>query len=426
MNNDLLLYDRESNTTRLLSKHEGDAVYMDPAWDADSSSFYFLTDQGREFIGLARWNVDSTEFSWVETPEVDVEQVALSNDGTMLAWTVNAKGYSQFHFRNLKKHIDVGAYRTPQGVIRGMVFTADGSRLAFSFGSGAKNSDLWIYETGADKLYQITQSATGGIPAKLFREPELVEYESFDGLKIPAFWYTPAQIKGKIPVIVVAHGGPEGQARPNLSGLYQYFLSRGYAILEPNVRGSTGFGKKFMALDNVRKRMDSVKDFEYAARWLSARKDVDSKKLIAFGGSYGGFMVLSSLTTYPDRWAAGVSSVGISNFVTFLEKTAPYRRALREAEYGSLAQDRDFLAEISPLTHADNIKAPLFLIQGANDPRVPKGEAEQIAEAIRKKGGVVEYMLFEDEGHGLTKTANRIRAYSAVVEFLDKHVAGKK
>jgi dipeptidyl aminopeptidase/acylaminoacyl peptidase len=176
-----------------------------------------------------------------------------------------------------------------------------------------------------------------------------------------------------------------------------------------------------MAMDDVQRRADAVQDVEYAARWLKARPDVDASKLVI----YGGFMVLASLSTYPDTWAAGIDVVGIANFVSFLENTGAYRRALREAEYGSLAADREFLTQISPLTHVDQIKAPLFIIQGANDPRVPKSEADQMAEALRARGRIVEYMLFDDEGHGLRKTRNRIIGYSAAVEFVEKHVLNK-
>jgi len=424
-NTDLLLYDRRTGKTKLITPHQGDIQYRAPVWDAEGKGFYLLTDHGREFMGLAYWPLDSDSFSWIETPDWDVEQFALSNNNAMLAWTVNENGYSRFHFRNLRHGNEIGPNRIPAGVITGMVFSNDGSKLSFTFGSGNRPYDIWQYETSADKLHQLTFSATGGIPSVTLRAPELVEYETFDGRKIPAFWYAPFQSKGKMPVIVAVHGGPESQAQPDISGIYQYFLSRGFAILEPNIRGSSGYGKTYMAMDNVRKRGDSVQDIEYAARWLKARSDVDPQKLIVYGGSYGGYMTLAQLTTYPDTWAAGVSVVGIANFVSFLENTGIYRRALREAEYGSLANDREFLTQISPLTHADKIKAPLFLIQGANDPRVPKTEADQIAEAIRTRGGVVEYLLFNDEGHGLKKTHNRIIAYSAMVDFLQKHVVTK-
>ncbi len=425
-NTDLFLFDANTKQTQLLTEHTGDVSSTDPVWDADGKGFYFLTDRDREFKGIAYWPLDSVDFRRVETPDWDVEDLALSEDGTMLAWSVNENGNSNFHFRDFRRGWDSNPNRLPAGIIRDLVFSHDGSKLAFTFGSATRPSDVWVYDTNADKMRQVTFSATGGIPSTVFLEPEMLEYSSFDGRKIPAYWYTPANSTGKTPVIIAIHGGPEGQARATMSGLYQYFLHRGYAILEPNVRGSSGYGRTYLALDNVRKRMDSVKDLEAAARWLNARKDVDSKKLVVFGGSYGGFMVLSALTTYPDLWAAGVSVVGIANFVTFLENTGVYRRALREPEYGTLEADRDFLVQISPLTHVNKIKAPLFLIQGANDPRVPKGEADQMAEAIRTQGGTVEYMLFDDEGHGLTKLKNRIAAYSAVAAFLDKHVSAKK
>ncbi len=421
-NSDILLHDRESGKTRLFTGHAADVVYSDPQWDSEGKGFYFLTDRDREFTGLAYWPLDSAAFRWIETPDGDVEQFALSRNGAYLTWTVNDNGYSRFHFKHLPKGAEIGPSRIPDGVVSGMHFSADGTKLFFTFSAGNRNADIWIYETVENRLHQVTFSASGGIPTGLFRAPEPVEYETFDGKKIPALWYTPADVKGQIPVIVSIHGGPEGQARPFLSGLFQYYLSRGYAILEPNVRGSTGYGKSYLAADNVEKRMDAVKDVEYAARWLKSQPNVDPKRLIIFGGSYGGFMVLSSLTNYPDTWAAGVSVVGIANFVTFLKNTGAYRRALREVEYGSLAKDSTLLVDISPITHVDRIKAPLFLIQGANDPRVPKEEADQMAAAIRSKGGVVQYMLFEDEGHGLMKTKNRISAYSAVADFLDKYV----
>jgi dipeptidyl aminopeptidase/acylaminoacyl peptidase len=426
-NTDLLLFDRESHKTRQLTKHDGDELYANPQWDSDGKGFYLLCDKGRDFTGLAYWPLDSAGFRWVETPDADIEQFDVSRNGAYLAWTVNDNGYSRFHFRNLtkEKSVDVGPNRTPEGVISGMRFSNDSRMMIFTFGSGNRNSDLWVYESLENRLHQLTFSASGGIPQSAFRAPELVQFESFDGKKIPALWYTPEGAKGKMPVIVSIHGGPEGQARPMLSGLFQYYLSRGYAILEPNVRGSTGYGKSYLAADNISHRMEAVQDVEYAARWLKARKDVDGKKLVIFGGSYGGFMVLSSLTTYPDTWSAGVSIVGIANFVTFLQNTGAYRRALREVEYGSLARDSSFLVDISPITHVDKIKAPLFLIQGANDPRVPKGEADQMAAAIKARGGVVQYLLFEDEGHGLTKTRNRIIAYSQVADFLDKYVTKK-
>jgi dipeptidyl aminopeptidase/acylaminoacyl peptidase len=424
-NTDLLLYDRQTGQTRRLTPHEGNVQYRSPLWTPDGKGFYLLTDQGRDFTALAYWPLDSAACRWVETPDWDVEQFALSKNGEMLAWTVNEQGYSRFHFRDLRRNTHIGAARVPEGVIDGLEFSPDGSKLAFCLGGADRPYDIWMYETGSDRLSQTTSSAIGGLPQGLLRVPELVEYETFDGRKIPAFWYVPWQSKGKMPVVVAIHGVAAGQARPDVSPLLQYFVRRGFAVLEPNIRGSSGYGKTYMAMDDVHKRADAVQDVEYAARWLKARPDVDAKKLVIYGNSYGGFMVLASLTTYPDTWAAGLEVAGIANVVSFLENTSADFRAFAESEYGSLATDREFLTQISPLTHVDKIKAPLLIIQGANDPLVPKSEADQMAEALRARGRVVEYVLFDDEGHGLRKTRNRIIGYSAAVEFVEKHVLNK-
>jgi dipeptidyl aminopeptidase/acylaminoacyl peptidase len=259
--------------------------------------------------------------------------------------------------------------------------------------------------------------------------PELVRYPTFDKegaeeRRIPAWFFKPRGAgEGPMPAVVIVHGGPESQFRPYFNWFAQYLLSQGYAVLAPNVRGSTGYGKAYGHLDDVRKRMDSVADLAYGAKWLAAQAAIDSDRLVVYGGSYGGFMVLSSLTTYPEIWAAGVDIVGISNFVTFLENTSEYRRAHREAEYGSLANDRDFLQEISPLSHVDRIEAPLLVIHGTNDPRVPVSEARQLVSALEERGVPTELLVFEDEGHGLVKLKNKQVAYPAIVRFLAEQLA---
>ncbi|MBS1251529.1 MAG: Dipeptidyl aminopeptidase BIII [Anaerolineales bacterium] len=221
---------------------------------------------------------------------------------------------------------------------------------------------------------------------------------------------------------MVVHGGPESQFRPYFHFFIQYFLQNGYAVLAPNVRGSAGYGKTYSHLDNVEKRMDSVADLAHAARWLHDHPDIDGDRLVVYGGSYGGFMVLSALTAYPDLWAAGIDVVGISNFVTFLENTSDYRRAHRAAEYGSLEHDREFLESIAPINHVDEITAPLMVIHGANDPRVPLSEAEQLVEALEERGVPVAFLVFDDEGHGVVKLKNKRVLYPAIVDFLDEHL----
>jgi len=283
--------------------------------------------------------------------------------------------------------------------------------------------DVWVWDLPQEKLWQATRSSLGGIAPESFVEPALVHYPTFDEREIPAFLFLPRDKPARdLPVVINVHGGPEGQARPIFNPVNQYLAAQGYAVLAPNVRGSSGYGYTYMSLDDVRKRMDSVADLRHAALWLRASGIANPQRIVVMGGSYGGFMVLSAITTYPDLWAAAVDIVGIANFVTFLENTHPWRRKLRESEYGSLENDREFLEGISPIRRVNEITAPLFVIHGANDPRVPIGEAEQIVAALRQRQVPVEYLRFEDEGHGLIKRANRLVAYPAIARFLDEHL----
>jgi dipeptidyl aminopeptidase/acylaminoacyl peptidase len=309
----------------------------------------------------------------------------------------------------------------PEGVLGDFEFSQDGSRLAFTLTGPERNPDVWVVDLPDGEPRRLTRSSTAGISPSTFRRPKVVRYPSFDGREIPALFHEPvgASIADDAPVIVNVHGGPESQSRPLFAPVTQYLLGRGYAVFAPNVRGSTGYGKAYTHLDDVELRMDSVKDLAYAAEWLRGR---GHEKIAVMGGSYGGFMVLAALTEYPELWTAGVDIVGIANLVTFLENTGSYRRALREPEYGSLERDRDFLKSISPIHKAQEITAPLMVIHGKNDPRVPVGEAEQIVEKVRNNGGAVEYLMYEDEGHGLAKLKNRLDAYPKIVAFLDEHL----
>jgi len=283
---------------------------------------------------------------------------------------------------------------------------------------------VWILDIRSGKLSQVTYSSIAGIDASTFVEPSLIHYKGFDGLEIPAFLMLPkdAPQDHSLSVILAVHGGPEAQERPQFNPLYQYFVSRGYAVLAPNIRGSSGYGKAYLAMDNGPKRWDALKDLEAAVKWIGEHPSLNGRRVAVFGGSYGGFAVLAMLAHYPNLFAAGIDMFGIADFKTFLANTAPYRRPLRAAEYGDPEKDSDFLDAVSPLKHADNIKSPLMVIQGAMDPRVPQSESEAIANSVRSRGGIVEYVLFPDEGHGIAKLPNRIKAYEAMVAFLDKHV----
>jgi dipeptidyl aminopeptidase/acylaminoacyl peptidase len=417
LNNDLYRLDLATGEVALLTPHEGEARFGGINVTPDGSAAYLATDRDGDFLRLARLDLASLELEYLTPDEWDVESVRLSEGGEYLLATRNVEGYSDFLFFNGRgKRLPGPAM--PEGILSGFEYDPDARRLAFTLNGPDRNPDMWLAGLPDGEPVLLTRSATAGIPRRTFRRPELVRYSSFDGREIPALFYSP-EGGGDAPVVVNVHGGPEAQARPAFAPVTQYFLHRGYAVFAPNVRGSTGYGKEYTHLDDVDLRMDSVRDLAHAAHWL---RDRGHERVAVMGGSYGGFMVLAALTEYPELWSAGVDIVGIANFVTFLENTGSYRRALREPEYGSLEKDREFLESISPIHKAENIAAPLLVIHGKNDPRVPVGEAEQIVERVRKSGGTVEYLLYEDEGHGLAKLKNRLDAYPKIAAFLDEHL----
>ncbi|HEU4493802.1 MAG TPA: S9 family peptidase [Rubrobacteraceae bacterium] len=417
LNNDLYRLNLVNGEATLLTAHEGEARFSGARVTPDGRSVYLATDRDGDFMRLARLDLSTLELTYLTPDDWDVEEVELSGDGRYLLASRNVEGYSNLVLFSGegRRMPDV---RVPEGVVGGFEFAPDSGRLAFTLVGPTRNPDVWVLDLPEGEASRVTRSSTAGIPRSSFREPRPLRYPSFDGRDIPALLYEPEEENA--PVIVNVHGGPESQARPAFAPVTQYLLHRGYAVLFPNVRGSTGYGKAYTHLDDVELRMDSVRDLAHAAHWLRGR---GHERVAVLGGSYGGFMVLAALTEYPELWSAGVDIVGIANFVTFLENTGSYRRAMRESEYGSLERDRRFLESISPIHKAGNIRAPLMVIHGKNDPRVPVGEAEQIVERVRKNGGAAEYLLYEDEGHGLAKLANRLDAYPKIVAFLDEHLA---
>jgi dipeptidyl aminopeptidase/acylaminoacyl peptidase len=384
----------------------------------DGESIFLATDRDGDFVRLARLDLSTLEIEHLTPDDWDVEEVELSEDGRWLAVSRNVEGYSDFMLFSGKGRRVPGP-EMPEDIVGGFEFSPDGERLAFTLTGPNRNPDVWVVDLPDGEARRLTHSSTAGIPLRTFRRPGIVRYPTFDGREIPSLFYEPEASPENAPVIVNVHGGPESQSRPLFAPVTQYLLGRGYAIFAPNVRGSTGYGKTYTHLDDVYLRMDSVKDLAYAAEWLRGR---GHERVAVMGGSYGGFMVLAVLTEYPELWTAGVDIVGIANVVTFLENTGSYRRALREPEYGSLERDREFLESISPIHKAEEITAPLMVIHGKNDPRVPVGEAEQIVEKVKKNGGAVEYLLYEDEGHGLAKLKNRLDAYPKIAAFLDEHL----
>lgn len=422
-NNDVYLVELDGSPPELLTAHEGQAVYSDIHPIGDGSQIWLATNVTGEFMNLARLDVTTGELDYPDRgANWDVEGLELSDDERWLVVQRNEAGYTKTKVWDQTS----GEGRVIEGLPDGLAgpprFVPGSDRFCLTVRGTADSCDVWVVDAATGETERWTRSAMAGVPRTSLVEPELIEYESFDGLAVQAFYWVPPDAEPPYPVVIDIHGGPEAQRRPNMSANNQYYLTRGVACLAPNVRGSRGYGKSYMALDDVRKRMHSVADIKAAHAWLVEHGDADADRIAVLGGSYGGFMVLSSMVTYPDLWAAGVDIVGVANFVTFLENTSDYRRHLREEEYGSLEHDREFLLDISPLTHIDKISAPLMVIHGRNDPRVPVSEAEQVVEACRAKGLPVESVIYEDEGHGLAKRKNRLDAAPRILDFLAEHL----
>ena len=428
VNNQLFMLDTITGETRTLTPEikSGYAIYIMPYWSANMDGLYLLSNRGRQFLSLAWIDLATTEMTYLRDDHWDADSLTLTRDGTRMALIINEDGYSRLVLYDVSRgwdaRVEIGVPDLPRGTYE-VTWSKDGKRLAIVVYTATDAPDVWIWDVQEETLWRATRSSLGGIPQESFVTPSLVRYSTFDGRQIPAFLYLPHEKEAQsLPVVINVHGGPEGQSRTEFDPVVQYLVARGYAVLEPNVRGSTGYGYEYQSLDDVRLRMDSVADLQHAVFWLRESGIADPKRIAVLGGSYGGFMVLAAITTYPDLWAAAVDIVGIANFVTFLENTGPWRRKLREAEYGSLEQDREFLEQISPIHHVDRISSPLFVVHGANDPRVPVGEAEQIVAALRERNVPVEYMRFEDEGHGLARRSNRLIAYPAIGHFLDAYM----
>jgi dipeptidyl aminopeptidase/acylaminoacyl peptidase len=431
---DVSLLDLATGDLTHLTPHEGEIRYQSVNWGPDGKALYLVTDEGADTLYLARLEVDDGSDDGaageieqvVEGGDWNVDGVRVDQDSGRLVYSRNVDGDTDLTVAEFTAPTTLRTFPTPnlpEGVKGGVDFGPDGDRFAITVSGSGVNPNVYVVDAETGEAERWTNAATAGIPRETFVDPQLIHYETFDGRSIPAFFSLPRdEPHGEVPVVVDVHGGPESQRRPSFNPVKQYFLNRGYAYFEPNVRGSTGYGREYTHLDDVEKRMDSVRDLRAGVEWLHDRDAVDSDRIAAMGGSYGGFMVLAALTEYPDLWAAGIDIVGIANFVTFLENTGDWRRELREAEYGSLDDDREFLESVSPINNVGEIEAPLFVLHGANDPRVPVGEAEQIVEELEERGVPVRKLIFEDEGHGFAKLENRIEAYRAIVDFLDEHV----
>ncbi|MBL8782638.1 MAG: S9 family peptidase, partial [Alphaproteobacteria bacterium] len=404
-----------------------------PKFSPDGKSLYYISDEDSEYRRIVRYDLN-TEDEDVLTDNLpwDVEAMEMSPNGRTFAVTVNEGGTSRLYLMDAKRgKLSAGPKLAP-GEVENMRFSPDSRRLGFTL-NGTTGRDVFVWDMAKRPPVQWTDSEIGGLDKADFVAPELVEYDTFDEVdgkrrKVSAFVYKPKGV-ARAPVLISIHGGPESQFRPNFNSFIQYLVQElKIAVVAPNVRGSTGYGKYFVELDNGNKRMDSVKDIGATLDWIGKQGDLDGRRVAVYGGSYGGFMSYASMIEYNDRLTAGISVVGISNFATFLNNTSGYRRDLRRAEYGDERDPRmrEYLEKISPLTNVSKIKKPMLIIQGANDPRVPQSEAAQMLKAIRGNGAEAWYILAKDEGHGFQKKSNRDAQNAAIASFLKLKLLGQR
>jgi dipeptidyl aminopeptidase/acylaminoacyl peptidase len=404
---------------------EEDVAYSGAALLADGD-ILTVTDKGSEFANLVRYDAETGEMTnYTGDINWGVSGWDLSPDEGTVVFTLNEGGLGTIKMLDLETGIVSDGPSLPVGIASGTTFNADGTQVGFTFNGATSPADAWSFDVESLELTRWTYAEVGGLNSDTFIEPTLFTYPNDAEMDIPAFKYIP-EGDGPHPVIIQIHGGPEGQSRPGFSSTYQYWASElGVAVVVPNVRGSSGYGKTYVSMDNGLNRKRSVEDIGALLDWIETQPNLDKDRVIVYGGSYGGYMVLASMIDYGDRLAGGVNIVGISDFKTFLKNTKGYRRDLRRAEYGD---ERDpeistFFDEISPLGNADKINKPIFIIQGYNDPRVPYTEAEQILEAVKENEVEAWFLMAMDEGHGFRKKSNRDFQRESVTVFL-KEVLG--
>jgi dipeptidyl aminopeptidase/acylaminoacyl peptidase len=426
---DVYLYDTTTRQLKNITEHTGDVANSPQTFDPASKSLYLLSDAGGEFRYVARYDLASGKTEVVERAPWDVSYTYFSHGGKYRVTAVNQDARTVIKVYETKTGRLVQLPALPDGDITGVQISPSERLMSFYLNGDRSPSNLYVYDFASKKAARLTDSLNPEINAADLVESEVVRYKSFDGMEVPSILYKPkgADAAHKAPALLLIHGGPGGQTRTGYSPLVQYLANHGYVVIGVNNRGSSGYGKTFFAADDGRHGREPLWDCVEAKKYLQTLAYVDPQKIGIMGGSYGGYMVLAALAFKPEEFAVGVDLFGVSNWVRTLESIPPYWESMRKSLYkeiGDPATQREYLREISPLFHADKITRPLIVLQGVNDPRVIKPESDEIVENIKKRGGVVEYVVFDNEGHGFTKKANEIRAYKAILDFLDKHLKG--
>jgi dipeptidyl aminopeptidase/acylaminoacyl peptidase len=357
-----------------------------------------------------------------ERADAELEGFALTEDGKTAALVWNAGGKGELALFDIPSGRSTPGPALPAEVIGGAEFSRDGRVLTLVLSGATRPADIWVLDLPSGRLTQVTHSPHPGVDLDALVRPELARFTAADGLALSGWLYRPPGVAGPAPFVLSFHGGPEGQERPIFRSDYQALLARGIGVFAPNVRGSSGFGKRFVNLDNGALRVGSVRDIKAAADYLVEKKIADPRRLGIMGGSYGGYMVMAGLTEYPDLFAAGADLFGVVNFETFFAHTEPWMAAISTSEYGDPKTELQMLRDLSPIHKVDRVKAPTIVLHGANDTNVPVVEAEQVVESLKRRGVPVEYVLFPDEGHGFRKTPNRIRSTVSIVRWFEDHL----
>jgi len=425
----LYLIDIASGGEALLTPHEPPGTFNGGIFSPDGRTVYLISNKDSDRAVLAQVKIDEKGKPGpierlLARDDAELQAIDLTADGSTAALLWNAAGRSELDFFDVKTRRVTHAPALPAEIAGGIVFSRDGKRLAVTLSGAAAPVDIWVLERATGKLTQVTHSQHPGVQLDEMIKPELVRFKAHDGLDLSGWLYRPKGAQGPGPIVLSFHGGPEGQARPSFSSTTQALLARGIAVFSPNVRGSSGFGKKFVNLDNGALRVDGVKDITACVDKVVAMKVADPKRIGIMGGSYGGYMVMAGLTEFPDTFAAGANLFGVVNFETFFANTEPWMAAISTVEYGDPNTEADMLRRLSPIHKVDRVKAPTIVLHGANDTNVPVVEAEQVVESLKKRGVPVEYILFPDEGHGWDKEINKVRSTVAIVQWFERYLKG--
>jgi len=426
---DVCLYDTTTKELKNITTHSGEITNSPQEFDVNSKYLYYHTNDGNEFLYLARYNIATGKKEVVEKAPWDFQFTSFSHNGKYRMSAVNEDARTRIKIYDTASGKLVSLPQLPNADITGVNISPSETSMAFYVNGDRSPSNLYVYNFTTRKVTKLTDSLNPEITASDLVDSQVIRYQSFDGLAIPSILYKPKQATAqrKAPALLLIHGGPGGQTRVGYSALTQYLVNHGYVVLGVNNRGSSGYGKTFFNSDDGKHGREPLWDCVEAKKYLATLDYVDAKKIGIAGGSYGGYMVLAALTFKPDEFVVGVDLFGVSNWVRTLQSIPPYWESFRKSLYkeiGDPNNDLENLKEISPLFHADKITKPLIVLQGVNDPRVIKPESDEIVDNIKKRNGVVEYVLFDNEGHGFTKKANEIRAYKAILDFLDRYLKG--